>query len=57
MSPCRICGDTAIAETLDVPELMFGWRESHRYTRCGACGCLQIATIPDDMARYYGEGY
>ncbi len=57
MSPCRICGDTAIAETLDVPELMFGWRESHRYTRCGACGCLQIATIPADMARYYGEGY
>ncbi|MFN9746411.1 MAG: class I SAM-dependent methyltransferase [Betaproteobacteria bacterium] len=57
MTPCRICGEAVATETLEVPELMLGWRESHRYFRCSACGCLQIETIPDDMARYYGEGY
>ena len=57
MVQCRVCGSTTIAETLNVPEMMFGWHEQHRYMRCGVCGCLQIERIPDDMARYYGEGY
>jgi 2-polyprenyl-3-methyl-5-hydroxy-6-metoxy-1,4-benzoquinol methylase len=57
VTPCRICGESSIAETLEVPELMFGWPETHRYNRCAACGCLQLESIPADMARYYGEGY
>ncbi len=32
---------------------MFGWGGSFEYLECGDCGCLQIAAIPDDLARYY----
>ena len=38
-------------------EKMFGTGEAFTYFQCGACGCLQIDTIPDDLARYYGNGY
>ncbi len=37
---------------------MFGWREEFEYLECGRCGCLQIARIPADLARYYPrDGY
>lgn len=37
---------------------MFGWREAFEYLECARCGCLQIAEIPADLARYYpSEGY
>lgn len=37
---------------------MFGWREEFEYVECGRCGCLQIARIPADLARYYpSDGY
>lgn len=37
---------------------MFGWREEFEYIECGRCGCLQIAEIPADLARYYpSDGY
>ena len=32
---------------------MFGWREVFEYLECGRCGCLQIAEIPADLAKYY----
>ncbi len=53
---CRVCGG-AIASTLDVREMMFGTRELFRYERCGTCGCLQIAEIPADVARFYPSDY
>lgn len=53
---CRLCGGT-IARTLDVREMMFGTREHFAYELCAACGCLQIATIPADIARHYPPGY
>ena len=37
---------------------MFGWREEFEYLECGRCGCLQIARIPADLAKYYPrDGY
>jgi SAM-dependent methyltransferase len=49
----RICGN-AEGNRLHYPkEMMFGWRESFEYLECGARGCLQIAQVPADLARYY----
>ncbi len=36
---------------------MFGTREEFTYWECLECGCLQLSTIPDDMSRFYPEGY
>ncbi len=37
--------------------MLAGTREIFRYFQCGACGCLQIAEIPSDLGRYYGDLY
>jgi 2-polyprenyl-3-methyl-5-hydroxy-6-metoxy-1,4-benzoquinol methylase len=54
---CRICGYPAPVAMLSVREMMFGSKERFDYFSCAACGCLQIAQIPDDLGRHYGEGY
>jgi SAM-dependent methyltransferase len=56
-SRCRICGNDAGNRTHVAREMMFGWRDEFEYVECGRCGCLQIATVPEDLARYYPEGY
>ncbi len=40
-----------------VREMTFGTREEFEYFMCGSCGCLQIATIPPDLARHYPGTY
>lgn len=37
--------------------MMFASGEPFDYLLCAACGCLQIASIPNDLARHYGAGY
>jgi 2-polyprenyl-3-methyl-5-hydroxy-6-metoxy-1,4-benzoquinol methylase len=37
--------------------MMFGTGERFRYFQCAACSCLQIESVPDDMARHYPENY
>ncbi len=37
--------------------MMFGLREEFEYFQCIECACLQISEFPDDISRYYGEGY
>lgn len=54
---CRICGAEAHHSSCDVREMMFGTREVFRYFQCSACGCLQIAGIPDDLSRFYPPNY
>ncbi len=55
---CRICGNTEGNQSFFPKEMMFGWREEFEYVECGRCGCLQIARIPADLAKYYpGDGY
>ncbi|MEW6719771.1 MAG: class I SAM-dependent methyltransferase [Thermodesulfobacteriota bacterium] len=54
---CRICGNGEGNREYDVREMMYGFRDLFRYFRCSGCGCLQIAEIPSDIARYYPDGY
>ena len=55
---CRICGNAEGNQAFFPKEMMFGWREEFEYFECARCGCLQIARIPDDLAKYYpSDGY
>jgi len=53
---CRICGNTEGNRAFFPKEMMFGWREEFEYLECARCGCLQIARIPEDLAKYYPAG-
>jgi SAM-dependent methyltransferase len=57
MSKCRICRRGDPARVLDVPEMMFGTRETFSYEHCGECGSLQIENVPQDVSRYYPSDY
>jgi SAM-dependent methyltransferase len=55
---CRICGNAEGNQAHFPQEMMFGTREEFEYLECARCGCLQIARIPADLAKYYpAEGY
>lgn len=55
---CRICGNTEGNQSFFPKEMMFGWREAFEYLECARCGCLQIAEVPENLARYYpSDGY
>lgn len=36
---------------------MLGTREEFDYFKCARCGCLQIRTVPTNIAQYYPETY
>lgn len=54
---CRICNNRANNTAYTAREMMLGLRETFAYFRCAACGCLQIAEFPADLAPYYPPGY
>ena len=55
---CRICRSAGPHPEWVVREMMYGTREEFLYFECSGCGCLQIGTIPRDLARHYpGEYY
>ncbi|PID48984.1 MAG: methyltransferase type 12 [Proteobacteria bacterium] len=54
---CRICGSEAKHPLYQVPEMMLGLNDQHAYFQCQECHCLQIQTIPDNLAAYYPEHY
>jgi len=54
---CKICGSTAEHRTYAPKEMMLGIRDEHQYFECADCGCLQIDTIPDNIADYYPKDY
>lgn len=56
-SACGICGNRLGNRTLTVREMMHGTGEPFEYVECGACGHLQIAEIPENLGRYYANGY
>ncbi len=37
--------------------MMYGYRDIFLYFQCSKCGCLQIAEIPDNISKYYPDGY
>lgn len=54
---CRVCGHSNENRRHVVREMMFGSRERFDYVECTACGCVQISTYPDDLARHYPKDY
>jgi len=54
---CRICHNTAGNRRYLIREMMYGSKEPFHYFQCSQCDCLQIKTIPLDMARYYPAHY
>ncbi len=50
---CRICGNAQGNRRHEAREMMFGTQERFPYIECAACGCLQIARIPEDMSAHY----
>lgn len=54
---CRICENAGGNRTFTAREMMFGMRDTFEYLECAACGCVQIAEVPADIARYYPAGY
>jgi SAM-dependent methyltransferase len=57
MTACRICGNIGGNASFSAREMMFGLRDEFEYIECASCGCLQIAQIPEGMARYYPKEY
>jgi SAM-dependent methyltransferase len=54
---CRICGNRDSNPIYPVREMMYGTGKPFTYFQCGACGCLQIDRVPDDLGRYYPDNY
>lgn len=54
---CRICLNANGNRILNLRESTDGPREMFAYVVCGACGCMQIKDIPEDMTRYYSGEY
>ena len=57
MNLCKICGNTSGNKSHTAREMMFGLGHEFEYLECGNCGCLQLLTPPEDMARYYPKDY
>ena len=54
---CRICDSPGRHNVFVVREMMLGTRDPFEYFECRDCGCLQIVSVPDDLARYYPPTY
>lgn len=54
---CRICGNAEGNALYRAREMMLGTREEFTYFQCRQCLCLQIETIPADLAKYYPTDY
>lgn len=57
MYTCQVCHN----EINNIPyigeERMFGMGDQFQYFKCSNCGCLQIASIPENLDKYYPENY
>lgn len=54
---CRICNSDDSHSQYIAQEMMFGTRESFEYFQCSQCQCLQIASIPESLTKYYPRDY
>jgi 2-polyprenyl-3-methyl-5-hydroxy-6-metoxy-1,4-benzoquinol methylase len=53
---CTACHGEAGRERI-LREMMYGTREEFVYWECIACGCLQIAEVPENLADHYPSNY
>lgn len=54
---CKVCSNETDNREYEVREMMYACGDTFQYFQCSRCGCLQIAEIPSDMSKYYGDGY
>jgi SAM-dependent methyltransferase len=54
---CRVCGHEEENRRFIAREMYFGWKDPFEYFECADCGCVQIATIPEDLGKYYPPDY
>ena len=57
MNRCGVCHHSDNHPVYTVREMMFGSRDEFEYFECLACGCLQIAEVPQHLSSYYPAGY
>jgi 2-polyprenyl-3-methyl-5-hydroxy-6-metoxy-1,4-benzoquinol methylase len=54
---CRICKNATGNSSHRAREMMLGLRTTFDYLECTACGCLQLADLPENLGRYYPSNY
>lgn len=54
---CKICAGTASHRCYTAKEMMFGKRDLFTYFLCDYCGCLQLLSVPANLADYYPDNY
>lgn len=54
---CRICNTYGEMDSYIVREMIWNTRDEFEYFVCPNCNCLQIADIPEDLDKYYGDNY
>jgi SAM-dependent methyltransferase len=54
---CKICGNEKGNKKYKAKEMMLGFGDEFIYFQCANCECLQIKEIPDNLSKYYPEGY
>lgn len=54
---CRLCRSEAEHKVYHVKEMFFGTGEEFTYFLCDKCQCMQIMEIPEDLGKFYGNGY
>jgi SAM-dependent methyltransferase len=53
---CGICA-CGTGKDYTAREMMFGTGDEFPYFECSGCGCVQLASPPPDLARYYPANY
>ena len=53
---CKICGNLDSNRVFKGRD-MSGKKDEFEYIECAACGCLQLKSIPENLEKYYADGY
>jgi SAM-dependent methyltransferase len=54
---CQICRTSAESKVHRVKENSLGLQTEFYYSECGICGCLQLESVPNNLAEYYPPKY
>ena len=56
LTTCNVC-KFPLVHSYTFREMMFGTRDEFQYHECSNCGCLQIASVPNNIEKYYPSYY
>ncbi len=54
---CRVCHNADGNLSYTLREMQLGMRDTFSYFQCAECQCMQIVEVPENLEKYYGEGY